>query len=274
MEQSKLQALHDTLAKLRGGHHQGLGTISTSGGGSVYSWQKNGKHQEQEAKKAENLRRKHGLPDNKLYAYFIPEGFYDPNQPTTHGDGRFIKRDFCNLQNDGDENNNRDDHTSESETSSQRRQRRKAEKKQAKIMAKLEAKRLKKIEEKKRLKKEAKAARMILASSLSGVIPANSSILPLHNELNNPVRDATAKTKDKKKHKKQKSEKSERATPSSDSKNDSEDCTPASETKESKKRKRQKSEIAQSTGESTASVKESESSIKTTKKKAKKHKGD
>lgn len=102
MEESKLQALHDSLSQIRG--RKGLGT-----NGSQYSWQRttvvNSKNND--------------LPSNALYAHFVPEGSYDPQ---AKGDGRIVKRDFSESSKE------------------ERKRRRKEEKKAAKLQAKREAK--------------------------------------------------------------------------------------------------------------------------------------
>lgn len=130
MEDSKLQALHDSISKLTKGRN-GLGTSR------VYSWQKqngiNNAHYNPEAR---------GLPNNALYSNFVPAGIYDPNsKPANHGDGRYIKRNFD------------DDDEGKEKTKEER----KAEKKAAAKAAKLEAKRQAKLEEKRQLKRKRKS---------------------------------------------------------------------------------------------------------------------
>jgi hypothetical protein len=144
MEDAKLQALHDTLSKLRPSGHKGLGSKTQ------YSWQRQfGEKPQQERHPAAA-----SLPNNALYAKFVPEGTYDPTA-VNDGDGRAIKRDFSDTNKVADSANS----SSASVTSSARKRRkkeRKEEKKEAAKVAKLEAKRQAKIEEKKRVKREAK----------------------------------------------------------------------------------------------------------------------
>jgi hypothetical protein len=132
MEDAKLQALHDTLAQLRG--KNGLGTSSQ------YSWQRTAAGGGAAARHPAAA----ALPDNMLYANFLPEGVYDPiSAAVNDGDGRSIKRDFSDIL------------PMESGTDdADRRKRTKQAKKEAAKAAKLEAKRQAKIEEKKRLKRE------------------------------------------------------------------------------------------------------------------------
>ena len=116
MEDAKLQALHDTLSKLRG--TQGLGS------NHQYSWQKNksGASTEGRHPAAANL------PNTALYAYFVPEGTYDPNAVAKNdGDGRVIKRDFSDI---GKE---------DSDDASANKRRRKEERKEAKKAARIKA---------------------------------------------------------------------------------------------------------------------------------------
>jgi hypothetical protein len=130
MEEAKLQALHDSLSRIRG--RKGLGT-----GGSQFSWQK-------AAAAGDGQNR---LPTNALYNHFVPEGSYDPNNKAAIGDGRTIKRDFSDCVNESD-----DDDQKQGISKEERKRRRKEEKK----TAKLEAKRQAKLEEKRRLKRQAK----------------------------------------------------------------------------------------------------------------------
>ena len=93
MEEHKLIALHESLAKLR--KSAGLGVSSQ------YSWQKKGDRSlnslivtQENGEKV----RSDGLPINMLYNNFVKEGFYDPNDTSaSHGDGRAIKRDFSDC---------------------------------------------------------------------------------------------------------------------------------------------------------------------------------
>lgn len=129
MEESKVQALHDTLSKLK--KSQGLGVSSHYNFGKVKTTEVDGK-----------IVREDGLPNNPLYFPFVREGTYDRNKSDAakYGDGRVIKRNF-------------DDCNSDSESGKKKsKEERKAEKK----AAKLEAKRQAKLEEKRRAKREEK----------------------------------------------------------------------------------------------------------------------
>ena len=105
MEDAKLQALHDSLAKLRGGHKKGLGGTTRSGS---YSWSNSNTTTNESAAD----QHPHGLPNNQLYSYFAPEGTYNPNaqqQPQqSHGDGRFIKRNFDDIHNGSSDSDSHD----------------------------------------------------------------------------------------------------------------------------------------------------------------------
>ena len=84
MEEQKVQALHDTLAKLK--RSAGLGTASHYNFGTkIKTKQINGQ-----------TVREDGLPNNPLYFPFLKEGTYDPknNVAAKYGDGRVIKRNF------------------------------------------------------------------------------------------------------------------------------------------------------------------------------------
>jgi hypothetical protein len=135
--------LVDTLSKHKKG--QGLGVRSSS----YYSWSG--------TQNTENVEVTNGLPRNPLYAYFRKEGTYDPKATTTsHGDGRFIQRNF-DQSTDDDESQGE---AKKKEKKGLNREAKLEEKKRLKREAKLEEKkRLKreaKLEEKKRLKREAK----------------------------------------------------------------------------------------------------------------------
>jgi len=80
MEDSKLQALHDALSQLRG--QKGLGT------NSHFSWQRGANASATRHPAAAKL------PNNVLYANFLPEGVYDPNASRIKdfGDGRIKKQ--------------------------------------------------------------------------------------------------------------------------------------------------------------------------------------
>ena len=158
MEDAKLQALHDTLSKLQSGGRRGLGVSRQ------YSWQK---------KNGTTTKIDYGLPNNALYANFVPEGaLYNNNQQdglANDGDGRFIKRNFSDDEDQENEDDGSDEENSssiakktlstQSTTTSQKlskeerkalkKSQRKAEKLAAKKQAKLEAKRLAKLQAKK-----------------------------------------------------------------------------------------------------------------------------
>jgi hypothetical protein len=131
MEDSKLQALADSLSKHAG--RKGLGT-----GGGQYSWVKTSESSSMKGPEGGD-----GLPKNELYSHFVKEGSYDPNSIVKDGDGRAIKKDFSDLRvlsEDGSSDN--------ADT--------KAKKRASKKAAKLEAKRQAKLEEKREAKKLAK----------------------------------------------------------------------------------------------------------------------
>jgi len=140
MEESKLQALHDSLSQLR--KTQGLGASAQ------YSWQRGN------ASKEETNRHQHGLPNNALYSNFVPSGTYDPAAPN-HGDGRTIKRDFSDCL----------PQSQDSKVS--KKLKRKAEKKAARKAAKKLKKKMLLKREKKREKLRAKRAMKKLASAVS-----------------------------------------------------------------------------------------------------------
>jgi hypothetical protein len=150
MEDAKLQALHDSLAKLRGGQKKGLGRNSSSSG--PYSWSHSNPTTTQQEE--EDDLHPHGLPNNPLYAYFAPEGTYDNKtklqQQQSHGDGRYIKRTFDDIDNAqvDDSDSDSDQDSSDSDKKKLSKQDRKAQKKaaakEAKRLAKLQAKLLEK----------------------------------------------------------------------------------------------------------------------------------
>ena len=114
MEDSKLQALHDSLSKLRG--HQGLGSRG------AYSWQKKSAGTQEGGKGPAEF----GLPANALYANFLPAGTYDPKAGKAHdGDGRAIKRDFSD---DDDSSSSSDDNDDEETKKRKRKEKKKAKK--------------------------------------------------------------------------------------------------------------------------------------------------
>ena len=172
MDDAKLQALHDSLSKLRGGSH-GLGTSSQ------YSWQRRRGGGESTAERQKRL----GLPNNTLYSYFVPEGAYkrDSSNPDD-GDGRFIKKDFSDLQEETNDNASSDSSSSHDDQEKRRRrkEKRKAAKKVAAKAAKLAAKKKEKLEEKKRLRKEAKK----LKRSASAVSETSEKVSKLPRPLN------------------------------------------------------------------------------------------
>jgi len=132
MEEQKVQALHDTLSKLK--RSAGLGVASHYNFGGVKTKQDaNGQ-----------TVREDGLPHNPLYFSFVKAGTYDPSKgdASKYGDGRVIKRNFedskpgsltdeCDMANGG---------------GSKSKKLSKAEKKEVKRQAKIEAKRQAKIE--------------------------------------------------------------------------------------------------------------------------------
>ena len=154
MEESKLQALADSLSK--NGNRKGLGTNRSPG---QYSWSVK---QPSTSAATDAAERTDGLPNNALYTHFVKAGEYDPTQKTTstmnHGDGRVIKRDFSDLlpilvSEDGSDGQ-------------PAKKMSKEEKKAAKKAAKLEAKRQAKLEEKRQMKKLAKEKSISKCSSL------------------------------------------------------------------------------------------------------------
>ena len=150
MEETKLQALHDSLS----GHtnRKGLGTNRRQ-----YSWAKKkndaGDGANSKGVKSKPPARADGLPNNALYANFVKEGSFKSDgkkkggRRVDDGDGRVIKRDFSDipvLVDDGGTDSS-DDSVS---TTTKKKQR-----KAAKKAAKLEAKRQKKLEEKREAKR-------------------------------------------------------------------------------------------------------------------------
>eukprot|EP00567_Pseudictyota_dubia_P000113 CAMPEP_0197468390 /NCGR_PEP_ID=MMETSP1175-20131217/66058_1 /TAXON_ID=1003142 /ORGANISM="Triceratium dubium, Strain CCMP147" /LENGTH=308 /DNA_ID=CAMNT_0043004487 /DNA_START=103 /DNA_END=1026 /DNA_ORIENTATION=+ len=146
MEESKIQALHDSLSQLR--RSAGLGVSSQ------YSWSAAPTKTDESG----NVVREDGLPTNALYANFLREGSYDRNSAAArkYGDGRVIKRNFDDCAKDTSGSNASSD--VDSEERRQRKIEKKERKKAEKKAAKLEAKRQAKLEEKKRLRREAKKA--------------------------------------------------------------------------------------------------------------------
>jgi hypothetical protein len=159
MEDHKLQALHDTLSKLRGRH--GLGTSS------LYSWQRNSS-QGAAAKTPPSA-----AGGNPLHAHFHREGEH-PHRSLARGDGdgRVIKRDFKDLEDPdrsspvGDDGrkgkkkrrrNEEDEDDDDDNKKKKSKEEKKREKKAARKAAKLEMKRQAKLEEKRLEKRAAKA---------------------------------------------------------------------------------------------------------------------
>ena len=140
MEDAKLQALHDSLAKLRG--HKGLGSRG------AYSWQKN-----TDQKGPVDF----GLPANALYANFVPSGTYDPNaKHANDGDGREIKRDFSDIQSCSD--SSADEATKKRKRKEKKKAEKLAAKKKAKLLAKMQAKKAAKKAKKEKKEKSASSA--------------------------------------------------------------------------------------------------------------------
>jgi hypothetical protein len=145
MEEQKIQALHDTLAKLK--KTAGLGVASHYNFGKIKTKQVNGE-----------TVREDGLPNNPLYFPFVKEGTFDPStaDASKFGDGRAIKRNFddCNEDDDSESSNSSSDKKSKKRRKKEAKEKKKAEKKvlklEAKRQAKLEAKRQAKLEEKRR----------------------------------------------------------------------------------------------------------------------------
>jgi hypothetical protein len=168
MEDSKLQALHEALSQLRG--KKGLGT------NSQYSWQRG------TASTTETFRHPAAakLPNNALYAHFLPEGVYDPKAAQVNdGDGRVVKRDFTDAI-IGDRNASGVDETAldSSTEKEQRKALRKEAKKEAKKAAKLKAKREVKLDEKKKQRKLEKKLLKKQSSNLSELSSTGKEAVP------------------------------------------------------------------------------------------------
>jgi hypothetical protein len=187
MEESKVQALHDTLSKLK--KSAGLGVSSHYNFGKVQTKQVDGK-----------TVRADGLPNNPLYFPFVREGTYDKNKADAarYGDGRVIKRNFDDIHSDNSDDSNNERKKSKEE--------RKAEKK----AAKLEAKRQAKLEEKRRMKKEEKRlARLNSSGDVSEKLAAErSSAAGDEEKKKRKVSDDDESKSKKKKSKKSKKSKS------------------------------------------------------------------
>jgi hypothetical protein len=200
MEESKVQALHDTLSKLK--RSAGLGVSSHYNfGGKCKTKEVNGQ-----------IVREDGLPNNPLYHGFVREGTYDPkaSDAAKYGDGRVIKRDFEDCKglvssSSGSEDNN--DKLTQKKL-----------KKGAKKQAKLEAKRQAKLEAKRQAKLEAKRQAKLEALAKSAV----------------EEEDITPKSEKKKKKKADKTSVEEKNTPE-EVKNDEADAEHKKSKKESKK---------------------------------------
>ena len=153
MEEQKIQALHDTLAKLK--KTAGLGVASHYNFGKIQTKQVNGQ-----------TVREDGLPNNPLYFPFVKEGTFDASTADAKkfGDGRAIKRNFDDCKSnanvdvdDGSESSNSSsDKKSKKKRKKEAKEKKQAEKKALKLeekrQAKLEAKRQAKLEEKRREK--------------------------------------------------------------------------------------------------------------------------
>lgn len=183
MEESKVQALHDTLSKLK--KSQGLGISSHYNFGKVKTTEIDGK-----------IVRTDGLPNNPLYFPFVREGTYDRNKSdaSKYGDGRVIKRNFddCNSDSDGG-----------------KKKKSKEERKAEKKAAKLEAKRQAKLEEKRRAKKEERRLAK-LNSTTSEATPTDDDNKKAKKSKKRKVSDSDKSDNEaeKKKAKKKKSKKS------------------------------------------------------------------
>jgi len=136
MEETKVQQLCDTLGKLK--KSAGLG-ISSS-----YNF---GNRNNNDAIASSSTKvRSDGLPNNALYANFVREGTYDPNDPdraNPYGDGRVIKRNFDDCVSVSDDNSSDNDERSRKHKKKQKKAEKKAKKKEEKRI-------------KKQLKKDAK----------------------------------------------------------------------------------------------------------------------
>jgi hypothetical protein len=138
MEEAKVQALHDTLSKLK--KSAGLGVSSHYNFGKIKTTEVDGK-----------VVRADGLPSNQLYFPFVREGTYDKEKSdaSRYGDGRVIKRNFDDCNSDGSSNSS-NSHDKKKLAKEKKKAKKKAAKLEAKRQAKLDEKRKAKIEEKKR----------------------------------------------------------------------------------------------------------------------------
>jgi len=147
MDEEKVQALHDTLARLK--KSAGLGAASHYNFGKVKTKQIDGK-----------TVREDGLPSNPLYFPFVREGTYDPSTANArkYGDGRAIKRNFYDCNPSASVNDESGDSEGSENLRCKKKRKREAKenRKAEKKAAKLEAKRQAKLEEKRRAKIEAK----------------------------------------------------------------------------------------------------------------------
>lgn len=152
MEEHKVQALHDTLAKLK--KSAGLGVASQYSFGNIKTKQVDGQ-----------TVREDGLPSNPLYFPFVKEGLYDPTATGAgkFGNGKVIKRNFDDCKSGSDDE--KDNMTASKKSKKKRKsedgkEKKKAEKRllkiEAKRQAKLEAKRQQKLEAKRQAKREEK----------------------------------------------------------------------------------------------------------------------
>ncbi|KAL3772205.1 hypothetical protein ACHAW5_009352 [Stephanodiscus triporus] len=145
MEEQKIQALHDTLAKLK--KTAGLGVASHYNFGKIKTKQVNGQ-----------TVREDGLPNNPLYFPFVKEGTFDPSTAdvSKFGDGRAIKRNFDDCQTSANVDDGSERSLDKKSSKKERKKLAKEKKKADKKALKLEAKRQAKLEEKRREKLEAK----------------------------------------------------------------------------------------------------------------------
>lgn len=245
MEEQKVQALHDTLAKLK--KSQGLGIASHYNfGGKIKTKEVNGQ-----------TVREDGLPSNPLYFPFVREGSYDRNASTAakYGDGREIKRDFEDCKGS---------HLVSDEGASQQggkkgkkasKEQRKAEKK----AAKLEAKRQTKLEEKRRAKIEAKKLEKQQKKKGAEDEDGGSATKAVADDNGIKEKDSDKKKKSKKdKKKRSRDEEAKEATTTNDDVESNEDAP--------KKKKVKEVDTAASTSSSKKAKKEKKKSKKREKK--------
>jgi hypothetical protein len=205
MEDHKLQALHDTLSKLRGRH--GLGTSS------LYSWQNNSS--QAAAAKAPPS----GSGGNPLQAHFHREGEH-PHRSLARGDGdgRAIKRNFDDLEesnrsspigDDGRKGKKKRKASDKNDKKKMSKEEKKMEKKAALKAAKLEMKRQAKLEEKRREKQAAKA-KLESASPAGANVAKEPGKVDVESQPSPPDGDRSHAKEMKRKSGKKKSEKKEK----------------------------------------------------------------